>query len=86
MFAEVANYANDAGMLIFLVTLAVFAPLAVPRGSDLPSGSFACIREMMYSRATRYTQRGRHGSGLRETTYSESVSAPARSFDLSISS
>jgi hypothetical protein len=51
MFAEVANYANDAGMFDFfsLPSLAVFAPLNVPRGSDLPSGSFACIREMMYS-------------------------------------
>lgn len=41
MFAEVANYANDAGMFDFLIVSCRFARLRVPRGSALPSETFA---------------------------------------------
>jgi hypothetical protein len=45
MFAEVANYANDAGMFDFSrCSLLFFVPLEVPRGSDLPSEAL-CVYE-----------------------------------------
>jgi hypothetical protein len=49
MFAEVANYANDAGMFVFLLSCCFALPVRVPRGSDLPSEALPrCIREMVY--------------------------------------
>jgi hypothetical protein len=66
MLAEVANYANDAGMLILSLLLAVFRPVRVPRGSYLPSESFACIREMMSLRAAYYAERARDGKRYRD--------------------
>jgi hypothetical protein len=44
MFAEVANYANDAGMFVFLLSCCFALPVRVPRGSDLPSEAL-CVYE-----------------------------------------